>query len=238
VTTLAGRRGVLGIDISALSMAELRQLLAVARARDQQALAERITAELRARPARSTQWGAVQPRMDITWIDDEPAPPPPMRRRSFAVAATAAAAGVVCAALVWGVSVPQSQVITPTKASAPRAAMALSSLPVAADDPLSDPVPAPDPEPEARTAGAPKAHNACYDLATAAERLICGYPSLAQKDAQLKAAYQAAIAGGADAAALEQEQAAWKAGAAGVSDRLALADLYDRRIRELAGETP
>ncbi|WP_293475332.1 hypothetical protein [Phenylobacterium sp.] len=219
-------------------MSELRQLLAVARAREQHALVEQIGAELRARPARSTQWGATAPRMDIDWIEDEP-PPRPVRRRSLAVLLSAGAAGVVCAALVWGVSVPQSQAIAPIKASAPRAAMALTSVPMAADDQLSDPAPAGDPQPEAGSpAAAPGAHNPCYDLATAAERLICGYPSLAQKDQRLKAAYRAAIAGGADAAELEQAQAAWKAGAAEVSDRLVLADLYDKRIQELSGSAP
>ncbi|MCW5761175.1 MAG: hypothetical protein KIS90_15510, partial [Phenylobacterium sp.] len=100
--------------------------------------------------------------------------------------------------------------------------------------------PASDLAPEARAAPpeAEAGHNPCYDLATAAERLICGYPSLAQKDRRLKAVYQAAIASSADAAQLEQAQSAWKASAAGVSDRLALADLYDRRIRELSGAAP
>jgi hypothetical protein len=49
----------LGIDISALSIAELRQLLDVARARGQQALADQITAELRARPGRTDRKSVV-----------------------------------------------------------------------------------------------------------------------------------------------------------------------------------
>ena len=52
---------MLGIDISALSMAELKQLLEVARVREQHALVEQLTAELRARPSRAAEFGVGQP---------------------------------------------------------------------------------------------------------------------------------------------------------------------------------
>lgn len=234
---------MLGIEISALSMAELRQLQEVARSRGQHALVEQISAELRARPGRTAQFGAGQTwAMDVRRMPDPE--PPPRRRRSVAVAVTAGAAGMLVAALVWGVSLPPSQALTPIPTSAPRAAMALTSVPLAADDPLSNPATveaAPPAEAKApvETAQAPAApRNPCYDLPTPADRLVCGYPSLADRERRLRAAYRAAIASAADAGELEQAQAAWKAGRDGVSDRLALADLYDQRIRELSEGAP
>ena len=52
---------MLGIEISALSQSELRRLLEVARTREQHALVEQLTAELRTRPARSARLASAQP---------------------------------------------------------------------------------------------------------------------------------------------------------------------------------
>ncbi|MBL8771296.1 MAG: hypothetical protein JNK30_07920 [Phenylobacterium sp.] len=223
---------MLGIDISALSQAELRQLLEVARARGQQALIAQLTAEIEARPGRIGRYGTPS-----SFVLGQPAveasPPARVRpRRRLAVAITAGVAGAATAALVLGLSVDPGQLVTPVRDTAPppRVALALATSPLAADDPLSDPVP----EQAAQGAAPPRRHNPCYDEPTAADRLVCGYPSLAQREQALKAALQAALTAGADARALEAEQAAWKGERDGVSDREALADLYDRRIRQLA----
>lgn len=220
---------MLAIDISALSQAELRQLLAVARAREQHALVAQLTAELAARPSRSVQGSSPGPIMS-SWPTREPVTQPPPRRRRVAVAITAGAAGFLVAALVWGVSIPSAAPpMTAVKIAAPRMSVAIAS-------------PAPELAApaviEAVAAAAPSRprpqHNACYDQPTPADRLVCGYPSLADRERRLRAAIATAIASGAEPQALEAEQAAWKAGRDGVSDRLALADLYDRRILDLA----
>lgn len=239
---------MLGIDIAALSQDELRRMLAVARAREQHALVARLTAELEARPGRWAKFGAPQP-LALPIAPATPAAPPRRRSVGLAVAAAAGAAGVVAAAVVWNISAQApSSSERPIRVAAPRAAMAiahpapktidvsLAEAPTAEAAPSVQPIaaaPPPAPAP-ARRAG----HNPCYDLATPADRLVCGYPSLAQRERRLIAAYDAAIAAGADPRALEGEQATWKADRDGVSDRLALADLYDKRIRELSETAP
>jgi uncharacterized protein len=81
--------------------------------------------------------------------------------------------------------------------------------------------------------------NPCYGLATAAERLVCGYPTLAAQDRQLRAAYDRALSAGADRRDLDRGQALWRDASQNVSDRQALSERYSRRIRELeAAATP
>ena len=218
---------MLGIDIKALNLAELRRLLDVARAREQHTLVEQLTAELLERPLRSAQRGVAPP-----WSVGRAAAPPRRIRLRLAVALTACAGGVLAGALIWGLSAPPKPVpsMTPVANAAPRVAIATAEpLPAAVDSQAAADVPPARNQPTA---------NPCYDLPTPADRLVCGYPSLGRREQGLRSAYQAAIAAGSDPQALEAEQAAWRAGRDAISDRLALTDLYDQRIRELSETTP
>jgi uncharacterized protein YecT (DUF1311 family) len=237
---------MLRIELSALSAQELRRLQESARARNQTTFVEQLEAELQARPTRAEDWApapmsfAHQTPLDV----DEPLEPP---RRNRVMAATAALAAFVSAAVTWGLSVPTTPRPEPATTAqaepAPRAAVMLASLaPVGPPPAFSEPPPvdaaAEAPPAPIRVAAASAAArraraNPCLDLPTAAERLVCGYPSLAAQDRQLRTAYERALAAGADRRELDRDQAAWRGESEKVSDHRQLAERYDRRIREL-----
>lgn len=241
---------MLGIELSALSATELRRLLEAARARGQNTLIRQLEAELATRPGRApgqTLPMAVTPRP----IAATPGPRPPARsaRRggrgpTIAVAGLAAFIG---AAVAWGLSPqparaptlqPQAASLT-VESPQPRVAVALTTrLPEEdPDQPVEEPAA---PAIEDRVAPAvPKAlpgHNPCYDLPTARERLVCGYPSLAIQDRRMTAALKRAAERGDGAVALERAQSEWLRGSANISDRKVLAERYAQRVAELEAQ--
>jgi hypothetical protein len=230
---------MLGIDLTALNSPELRRLLERARARGQDGLVRNIEAELSARVGRRPR----QPTpMSATSLSAAHNPPPPVRRRGPAIA-VAGLAAFTGAAVAWGLSLnmqppPRAQPAALTTAQpASRIAVALTTT--ALPEPVSDQSfaePAVALTPPIRMALARPSEpgrNPCYDLPTNQERLLCGYPSLAIKDRQMKMALERARANGSDVKAIEDAQAAWQEGSANVSDRLVLAQRYARRIAEL-----
>jgi hypothetical protein len=246
---------MLRIELAALSAQELKRLLDVARARNQGALVEQLVAELASRPGRVEDWSPL-PMSYAPALEYEPAEARGAPRRSGAMAATAVIAAFVSAAVTWGISVPPApRNAEPTAPQpAPRAAVVLASLTPVSPPPGFSPSPpsrstasepaATEPPPArvktARASAPAKTRtNRCYGLATSAERLVCGYPTLAAQDRQLRAAYERALSAGADRRDLDRAQALWREASQHVSDRQVLSDRYGRRIRELeAAATP
>jgi hypothetical protein len=209
------------VDLSSLSQDDLHRLLSLARARGQTGLTERLTAELAAR------------RRGVG-----PAPIVPLReapRRRGPATAVLAVSTLLGAGLAWGLSVPG--LFTPKPAPAtPRVMVVRTSAPAA---PVAPPV-----VETALTAPSPVLHNAsppatasrrnaCLDLPTPGERLICGYPSLAILDHRLTAAYEHALQTAPDPSSLARDQAAWRDRRNSVWDRSQLNALYEARIGEL-----
>jgi len=245
---------MLGIQLASLSLAELRRLRDAARGRGQDALVRQLEAEIAARPSRIS----VNQPMPMSHLPPPPPPrrqarqeaPKPARRRRGPAVAVASLAGFTGAALAWGISLQAPQpphpqpIVLATSTETPRIAVALTQVALpeeAADQPLEEPA-APaleDPEAAAPAPAAPPApvkssdRNPCYDLPTARERLICGYPSLAIQDRRMQVALDRARAASRDPSALEDGQAAWQRGSANISDRLVLADRYAQRIAQL-----
>lgn len=85
-----------------------------------------------------------------------------------------------------------------------------------------------------RKAAGPKANPRCRFAPTPAERLLCANPSLQAADRRLQRAYSRAIAAGADREVIDGEQAAWRTARNGAANRREMAQLYARRMAELA----
>lgn len=228
--------GRLGIELSALSAQELKRLLEVARARGQDTLVQQLTAELEGRTAawRPPSLVAVQARYAVP-------PPADMARRDRRPVA-AALIGLTAAGLAWGLTIPvapEQLAQARTDAAPPvRLSVALTpELPAQPTEVLAEPGPVSETPPVqvARVDPRPTGHR-CYDEPTAAERLVCGFPALAERHRRMLGAYEAARAAGADPLVLDGAQAAWRARSANVSDRHLLADLYEQRIRELRAD--
>jgi hypothetical protein len=231
---------MLGIQLSALSVPEVKRLLDLARARGQDALARELEAELTTRYGRTTG----QPLPTVA----EPAPrrsatPPPTRRRRGAAVAVAGLAAFTGAALAWGYNLnppppaPPQPVVLAAAEPAPRIAVALTTTALPEEAPTQ---PFEEPAAPSLVARLPReaapGHNPCLDLPTAHQRLVCGYPSIAIQDRRMRAALDQARADGSDPRALEDAQAAWQAGSANVQDRLVLAERYARRIAEVESQ--
>lgn len=234
---------MLRIELSALSAQELKRLLDMARARNQSALAEQLLNELASRPATAQEWSPVP--MTYTPRHEPEVAEAAAPRRNGAMVATAALAAFVSAAVTWGISVPppaRQSLLDPGQPP-PRAAVVLASTAPAPPEPepLPEPVPSEPVQAEparvrlASAASGPNRarENPCYDLPTAAERLVCGYPTLAAQDRQLRSAYERALAAGADRRDLDRSQAQWRDASADVTDRAVLGERFARRIREL-----
>ncbi|MGA0607695.1 hypothetical protein ACO2Q0_17015 [Phenylobacterium sp. VNQ135] len=134
--------------------------------------------------------------------------------------------------------------------AAPAASVAAAGSTPAAPAPVQMArAPAPRPEP-ARTAvaatpapvraartvpprKAAPAGQACRMKSTPAERLMCANPALRVQERRMKAAYERALAAGADPLAVDAGQAQWRAERNAADSRGELADLYARRTREL-----
>jgi len=242
---------MLGIQLDALSAQELRRLLDVARARGQDGLARQLEAELAARPGRTAGQPLPMSATPRALPRRAPVALAPARRRRGPAVAVAGLAAFIGAAVAWGISLnppqkpprPQAVALTNT-APAPRIAVALTTT-AAGDDPADasnhqadDAEAAPAPAPlsvEPRTENSP-GRNPCYDLPTARERLICGYPSVAIQDRRMQAALDRARANGGDVRAIDDAQAAWQSSSANIQDRQVLMDRYARRIAELEAE--
>lgn len=244
---------MLGIQLEALSVAEIRRLLDRARARGQESLARQLEAELAARPGRAP----VRPMM--VPAPPEPAPrrmtipparqPAPVRRRRRGPAvAVAGIAAFVGATLAWGISVTPPQparqpalLTAGVDESAPRIAVALTTTALPEEAPEQ---PAEEPAAPALTAVLPReparapttSANPCLDLPTARERLVCGYPSLAILDRRMNAALARARSSGADLKAIDDAQTDWQQDSANISDRMVLNARYAQRIAELEAQ--
>jgi uncharacterized protein YecT (DUF1311 family) len=73
----------------------------------------------------------------------------------------------------------------------------------------------------------------CATPASPADGLVCNDLGLDLLDHEMREAYGRAMDGGADPTALRESQAAWRKTRDPISDPRALAQAYDRRIREL-----
>jgi uncharacterized protein YecT (DUF1311 family) len=239
---------MLRIELSALSAQELKRLLDSARARGQTALVEQLVAELKARPARAVEWTPAHVGYGAESLFETTAEEVMRPRRSGVMVATAVLAAFVSAGVTWGLSVPMTPYAAkPPVEPAPRATVMLASVaPVRPQSALPAPAPVVEhgdsdgDEPAARPpiaraapAKAPARPKRCFDLPTPAQRLTCGYPALAAQDRQLRAAYDKALAGGADRRELDRAQAAWRGESEKIADRNTLAERYQRRIREI-----
>lgn len=227
---------MLTIDLSTLSAPELKRLMEAARARGQDALAERLASQLAAGAPRV---GSVRPMHlpppDPIWTEPQASAPDRRGGRPWARGGLlAAAAGVATIALA--LDLPSAPI--PQAAPTPRLQLAHAGpivTPLVTTEATS-PLTAAAAVTAARAAApAPAASkpNPCRDEPTPADRLVCGYPVLAQHDRALQAALQRAVAAGVDVQAVQRDQAAWKAERDGVSDWQRLAELYRGRLQEV-----
>ena len=232
---------MLGIQLAALSMPELRRLLEAARARGQDSLVRQLEAELAARPGRMGGVGLLQAAAIAT-----PAPAPAVRRRSGMAVAVASLAAVIGGVLAWGLTLdtpvqvrPQAVALNNAADAPPRIAVALTTAALPEEAPtqlLAEPAAPPAVVETSAAPAAKRSRNPCLDLPTAHQRLVCGYPSLAIEDRRLRAALERAKAGSRDPYAIDSSQAAWLSASANIHDRLELADRYAQRIADLEAQ--
>lgn len=221
---------MLEVQLASLSMPELRRLLQAARARGQAELAHQLEAELSGRAGFASAPVSMAPATYATHQEASPLPAARSRRSVIAIAGLALSLG---AALAWGISlkIAQPSKPQPVASSSPvppqRVAVALT---VAADAETTQAAS----DRATPKVGAPT-RNPCYDLPTAQERLVCGYPRLASQDRRMKAVLERARAAtrGRDRDAIDEEQDAWQRVSAHVSDRHVLGERYARRIADL-----
>jgi hypothetical protein len=83
----------------------------------------------------------------------------------------------------------------------------------------------------------PPASRACASAPTAADRVICGDPKLKRLQADLRQAYEDALAAHEDRDLLRERQLAWRDTRSTVTDPARLARLYEERIRKLNAAT-
>jgi hypothetical protein len=199
------------------------------------------------------------------WLDRDLGGRSPARRWPVGLAAAAVLA--VGGAVAWGLNgapglpvaggaaPPATATPAAAPAPAPRAMVARVEVappappeavaPAAPLPPAPAPAPA-EPPPKALAkaesrASAPRRLDPCATPPTPADRLLCNDLGLNLLNHEMREAYGRAMDAGADPVALRESQAAWRRTRDPVSDPRALAQLYDRRIRELkavAGETP
>lgn len=251
---------MLRIDVSSLRLSELRSLLASARARGNDALAEQLEAELAART--SGRAPLKEPDPEPPFENDDVLPidvgPPlafefELSPRDRAAARRWPMVGLVAtgivtagAALAWGLSgapgLPRGDAPTATPAAATAPSPAPRAMTVRAE-PISHPPETPPPvEPPAEPApqavaaaepARPPRLDPCATPPSPAERLLCSDLALNLLDHEMREAYGRAIVAGADPIALRDSQADWRRTRDPIADPRALAAAYDRRIREL-----
>ena len=248
---------MLRIDLTALGQSDLRRLLAAAEGRGQGALADDLRAELAARAAGERSASPAPPSFDA---DDDTLPmavtdaasdlwlPPDATRRAarrpFALPVVLALL-VAGGATAWAVNgAPGLERSEPTPGPAAPAVMVAAPAPAPpaprAMVARADPIPAP-PPPAEMTAPrsvhverpAPRRLDPCAAPPTPADRALCGDLGLNLLEHEMREAYGQAMMSGVDTAALRDSQAAWRRMRDPTSDHRALAQLYDRRIRDL-----
>jgi hypothetical protein len=158
-----------------------------------------------------------------------------------AVAAGGAAAWTLAGAP--GLPLDKARPATPVAARvaappAPRAMTLRAAVaPSPAPDPVSPVMTPPPPEVGAAAVEAPRARPArldpCATPPSPADRALCNDLSLNLLDHEMREAYGRAMEAGADPIALRDGQAQWRRARDPVADARTLAELYDRRIREL-----
>jgi hypothetical protein len=205
------------------------------------------------------------------WLERDVGRRAPARRWPAGLAAVAAVLVVGGAAawslngapgLPVGRAAPPPKALAQATAPAPAAASAptptpramvarVEVTPPAPSEAVAPPTPSP-PEPRSQEpprpqvgtevrASVPRRLDPCATPPTPADRLLCNDLGLNLLNHEMREAYGRAMDAGADPVAIRQTQAAWRRARDPVSDPRALAQLYDRRIRELkamAGETP
>jgi len=253
---------MLRIDVSSLRLSELRSLLASARARGNDALAEQLEAELAARA--SGRAPLREPDPEPPFENDDVLPidvgPPlafefELSPRDRAAARRWPMVGLVAtgivtagAALAWGLSgaprLPRGDAPTATPAAATAPSPAPRAMTVRAEPISSPPVtppvaPAAAPTPqvvaEAEPAK-PSRLDPCATPPSPADRLLCRDLALNLLDHEMREAYGRAIIAGADPITLRESQAEWRRARDPIADPRALAEVYDQRIRELEAE--
>jgi|GEM_PF-2476092 len=80
--------------------------------------------------------------------------------------------------------------------------------------------------------------DACLFEATAAARLVCANPGLAEADRRMRRAYDEALSSVADRQQVEEDQARWRGQRDRASDPAEVRELYDARTRDLEDLTP
>lgn len=217
---------MLVVELSALSNPELHRLLAAARSRDQSSLAVELESEINMRAGSAARAYPAERSRARAW---------PM--------AGLAAAGMLATFMGWTLTHPNA-------APAPQAPTSLQLAVRDAPEPVSialRPLIADRPARPATEAAAPSSTgdqpataprpNPCLDEPTPADRLVCGYPSLAAKHRRLREAYLQALAAGASPDELDAGQAEWSDTRGPIADRKRLAEAYSIRIRELEAAT-
>ncbi|HEY0649834.1 hypothetical protein [Phenylobacterium sp.] len=252
---------MLRIDVSSLRLSEVRSLLASARARGQDALAEQLEAELTARA--SGRAPLRQPDPEPPFENDDVLPidvGPPLEDFTFELSQPTRAparrkpiiglvlAGVVTAgaAVAWvlsgapGLPGGDSPAAVPTAATAPpppvpRAMTVRADIaPPAETPPPVEPPAEPAPRTVAEAEPAPPSRlDPCATPPSPADRLLCRDLALNLLEHEMREAYGRAIIAGADPITLRESQADWRRTRDPIADPRALAAAYDRRIREL-----
>jgi uncharacterized protein YecT (DUF1311 family) len=178
-----------------------------------------------------------------------PAPPPPAAQPALETPADAALGPQPSDAPPATASTPAPA--PPAKADiAPPPATDGAALELPAPDAAPSPPPRrlPDttkvkkPDPAARTTGPekpaePPASRACATAPTPADRVICGDPKLKRLQADLRQAYEDALAAHEDRDLLREHPLAWRDTRSTVTDPARLARLYEERIRKLNAAT-
>ncbi len=89
------------------------------------------------------------------------------------------------------------------------------------------------PPPATRKRVRPAIPPTCRAKPTPADRLVCADPALGAQHRRMRAAYDKALAAGADPLAIDRGQAEWRVARNAQGDRKALMSIYERRIWEL-----
>jgi len=166
-----------------------------------------------------------------------------------------AAAGLVAAVVSWNLIGSETPLPGPAEPPAPRAMVARSEplqpapdpAPVAAVTPpaLRRPATPPPPPPtpariakvEPAIKGPLRTTDPCSSPPTPADRVVCSDLAIAELHREMREAYVRALNARADPYVVGQAQDAWRRARDPISDPQRLAQLYDRRIRELNAAT-
>jgi len=209
-------------------------------------------------PARRPDPPPEEPLSNMVWREEplelkSGAEPPPAPRGGLPlVGLGVAAAGLAAAVVFWNMIGEETPPLSGSaEPPAPRAMVARSEPAVPAPEPASiapvAPAPAavkrtdePPPPKPARIAraepaikGPLKTTSPCSSPPTPADRVVCNDLAIAELHREMREAYVRALNARADPYVVGAAQDAWRRARDPVSDPQRLAQLYDRRIREL-----